>query len=291
MHLIVLVKWAPDAQQARSLTDEHRMDRGESSASILSELDEYPLETALQLRESLASTSSADAEGSDLAEVTVRITAVTMGPEGAAAAVKKALQMGADDAVHLSDPDLAGADVAATSLALRHVVETLSPDRESATVVLTGMASTDGETAAVPAQLAERLGWALVTRTTEVSLDPAGTADTAGTADAPTLTAVRHTETETQRVSAPLPAVVTVTDQANTPRYPSFKAIMAAKKKPSETWSLSDIGLDAAQLSEHVRVLEAAPRSPREAGRILTDEGDGAAVTELVEFLTARRLI
>lgn len=287
LHLIVLVKWAPDAQQARRLTDEHRMDRGGSSASILSELDEYPLETALQLRESLASASSADAEGSDRAEVTVRITAVTMGPEGAAAAVKKALQMGADDAVHLSDPALAGADVAATSLALRHVVETLTSTSEETTrqLVLTGMASTDGETAAVPAQLAERLGWALVTRTTEVSLDPAGTAD------APTLTAVRHTETETQRVSTPLPAVVTVTDQANTPRYPSFKAIMAAKKKPSETWSLSDIGLDAAHVSEHVRVLEAAPRPPREAGRILTDEGDGAAVTELVELLTARRLI
>ncbi|WBL20581.1 electron transfer flavoprotein subunit beta/FixA family protein [Citricoccus sp. NR2] len=274
MHLIVLVKWAPDAQQARHLTDSHHMDRGEG---ILSELDEYPLETALQLREALTSPDAADSAP------TVRITALTMGPAGAAAAVKKALQMGADDAVHLSDSALTGADVAATSLALRHVVETLTSTTEESMqqLVLTGMASTDGETAAVPAQLAERLGWALVTRTTEVSLDPASA----------TLTAVRHTETETQRVSAPLPAVVTVTDQANTPRYPSFKAIMAAKKKPSETWSLTDIGLDAAELTNRVQVLEAAPRPPREAGRILTDEGDGAAVTELVEFLSARRLI
>ena len=273
LHLIVLVKWAPDAQQARHLTDEHRTDRGEG---ILSELDEYPLETALQLREAV----TADADEST---PTVRITALTMGPAGAAAAVKKALQMGADDAVHLSDSALTGADVAATSLALRYVVETLSSTTEESMqqLVLTGMASTDGETAAVPAQLAERLGWALVTRTTEVSLDPASA----------TLTAVRHTETETQRVSAPLPAVVTVTDQAHTPRYPSFKAIMAAKKKPSETWSLSDIGLDAAELTNRVQVLEAAPRPPREAGRILTDEGDGAAVAELVEFLSARRLI
>lgn len=277
LHLIVLVKWAPDAQQARSLTDAHRMDRGESSASILSELDEYPLETALQLREAL----TADADES---APTVRITALTMGPAGAAAAVKKALQMGADDAVHLSDEALAGADVAATSRALQHAVQTLTSASGSPTLVLTGMASTDGETSAVPAQLAERLGWALITRTTEVSLDP-------GTAEAPALTAVRHTETETQRVSATLPAVVTVTDQANTPRYPSFKAIMAAKKKPSETWGLTDIGLDAAHLASRVQVIEAAPRPPREAGRILTDEGDGAAITELIDFLSARRLI
>lgn len=281
VHLIVLVKWTPDAQQARHLTDAHLMDRGESSASILSELDEYPLEAALQLREALASTDAAESAP------TVRITALTMGPAGAAAAVKKALQMGADDAVHLSDDALVGAEVATTSRALQHAVQTVisASDQGAAPaqhLVLAGMASTDGETAAVPAQLAERLGWALITRATEATLDPADTV---------TLTAIRHTETETQRVSAALPAVITLTDQANTPRYPSFKAIMAAKKKPSETWALTDIGLDPAELTRRVQVLEAAPRPPREAGRILTDEGDGAAVTELVEFLVSRRLI
>lgn len=265
LHVITLVKWTPDTQQPRTFTAEHRLDR---STGILSELDEHPLEAALVLKE----TQTGDQDRH------VRITAVTMGPAGAETAVKKALQMGADDAVHLSDDELAGTDVVGTSLALRHLIETVLADTPDADhLVLTGMASTDGETAAVPAQLAERLGWSLISQASDLSLPDSA------------LIATRHTEAETQTVQTGLPAVVTVTDRANTPRYPNFKAIMAAKKKPLSTWSLADISVDAAAVQPKVTIAEATPRPPRKTGQKIVDEGQAA--DELVAFLAEQRLI
>ncbi|MDO5493086.1 MAG: electron transfer flavoprotein subunit beta/FixA family protein [Nesterenkonia sp.] len=264
LHIIVLVKWVPDYQLERRIAEDRRMDR---SGGVLSELDEYPLEAALQIREA--------------AERPVRVSALTLGPSGASASAKKALQIGADDAFHLTDDALAGADVAATSLALRGAVEqafaTGDEETEAVRLVLTGMASEDGETSAVPAQLAERLGVALVTNATGISLE----------GDA--VVVDRISASEQQKVRADLPAVVSVTDQANDPRYPNFKAIMAAKKKTTTSWALSEVGLTADDVVSRTQVTAAAPRPPREAGEVITDEGD--AGKRIVEFLAKERVL
>ncbi|MDS2172776.1 MULTISPECIES: electron transfer flavoprotein subunit beta/FixA family protein [unclassified Nesterenkonia] len=262
LHIITLVKWVPDAQLERRFTAERRIDRSEG---ILGELDEYPLEAALQIKEA----ASRD----------VRVSALTIGPAGAATAAKKALQIGADDAFHLSDDALTGADVVATSAALAAAIEHVlaDGDAEGEHLVITGMASEDGESGAVPPQLAERLGLNLVTQATAVALEE------------DRLVVTRASATEQQRLAAALPAVVSVTDQANEPRYPNFKAIMAAKKKPMTSWSLADVGLDASAVASKATVLTAEARPPRTAGEIITDEGD--AGVKIVEFLAKERVL
>ncbi|GAA1174837.1 electron transfer flavoprotein subunit beta/FixA family protein [Nesterenkonia xinjiangensis] len=262
LHIITLVKWVPDSQLERRFTEERRIDRSEG---ILSELDEYPLEAALQIKE------AADRE--------VRVSALTVGPAGAATAAKKALQIGADDAFLLSDDSLVGADLAGTSTALAAAIEHVRADGDTdgEHLVITGMASEDGESGAVPAQLAERLGLNLVTQATALSLEEGR------------LVVTRASATEQQRLAAALPAVVSVTDQANDPRYPNFKAIMAAKKKPLTSWSLADVGLGAAAVASKATVLTTDARPPRTAGEIITDEGD--AGLKIVEFLAKERVL
>lgn len=267
LNIAVLVKHVPDAQFDRHLTgSDHTTDRSES---ILSELDEYALEAALQIVE---------AHGGDAAGH--RVTAVTMGPAAAVNAVKKALQIGAHDGVHLSDDALAGSDASGTSRALAAVVRHLG----NVDLVLTGMASTDGETSLVPAQLAELLDLPQVTFASalEVRNDDA----------AWHLTARRESDNFAETVESTLPAVVSVTDQINEPRYPNFKGIMAAKKKVIRTLSLADVGLDAAEVGLRgawTRVEEAQPRPPRSQGTIITDEGD--AGLRLVDFLAEQKLL
>lgn len=268
VHIIVPVKWVPDSQLERRFTEQRRIDRSEG---VLGELDEYPLEAALRIKEA--------------AEAEVRVSALTVGPDGASAAAKKALQIGADDAFHLCDEALSGADVWATSAALRAAVEQILAvselDGDAAHLVLTGMASEDGESGAVPAQLAERLGTHLITQVTELSLEEGRVIATRISAGSG--------HSEQQRVAAALPAVVSVTDQANDPRYPNFKAIMAAKRKPLTTWSLADVGLEPAAAQAKVRLLTAEPRPPRTSGEIITDEGD--AGVKIVEFLAKERVL
>jgi len=263
LNIVVLVKYVPDTQFDRHLTGEsHRLDRNES---ILSELDEYALEAALAL---------ADARGGAKAGNTV--TALTLGPAAAAAAVKKSLQIGATSGVHVSDDALAGSDASATSLALAAAVRTLGP----VDLVITGMSSTDGETSIVPAQLAARLGLPQVTFASSLELD--------GT----TVTARRDGDDVSEEVQAQLPALVSVTDQANEPRYPNFKGILAAKKKKVVTLSLSDIGVEAGAVGSAgslTRVTAAAERPARTAGTIVTDTGDAGIA--LVDFLAAQKLI
>jgi electron transfer flavoprotein beta subunit len=178
--------------------------------------------------------------------------------------------------VHLSDEALAGSDAWATSLALAAAVRTLG----DVDLVITGMASTDGETSLVPAQLAERLG--LPQLTFASSLEVSGS----------TVTIQRDGDGVTETVEAELPALVSVTDQANEPRYPNFKGILAAKKKKIATLSLAEVGLDAGQVGAAgslTAVESAQPRPPRAAGTIITDEGD--AGVKLVDFLAAQKLI
>lgn len=265
LKIAVLVKHVPDAQFDRHLNGEHNTtDRSES---ILSELDEYALEAALQL---------AEADGS----AGHRVTAVTMGPPAAVNAVKKALQIGAHDGVHLSDEALAGSDASGTSRALAAVVRHLG----NIDLVLTGMASTDGETSLVPAQLAELLDIPQVTfaSTLELQHDDGEWH----------LTARRESDNVAETVESGLPAVVSVTDQINEPRYPNFKGIMAAKKKTITTLTLADVGLDASEVGltgAWTRVEQAEPRPPRSQGVIITDEGD--AGRRLVDFLAEQKLL
>lgn len=266
LHIITLVKWVPDAQLERRYNAEGRIDRSEG---VLSELDEYPLEAALQIKE-----AAPDRE--------IRVSALTMGPAGASTAVKKALQIGADDAYQLTDDDLIGADIWATSVALKAAVETVTgaaefDSGEPEYLVLTGMASEEGESGALPAQLAERLGAHVVTYATALDLE------------SERLVVTRSGGTESQRVAVTMPAVVSVTDQVNDPRYPNFKAIMAAKKKPLTRFTLADIGLRREHVEPKVRVLTTAARPPRTAGEIITDEGD--AGVKIVEFLAKERLL
>ena len=259
MNIVVCVKYVPDAQSDRGFNEDNTTDR-EGVDGLLSELDEYAVEQALQIVEA--------GEG--------EVTVLTIGPADAAEAVKKSLQMGADKGVHVSDDAIAGSDALATSLVLAEAIKKIgTPD-----IVLTGMASTDGTMGVVPAMLAERLGLPQVTYASELTVD-GGVAKMR-----------RDGDTASETVEASLPALISVTDQINEPRYPSFKGIMAAKKKPVEEWSLSDLGVDAGQVglaNAATAVESTTKRPPREQGTIVTDEGDGG--TKLAEFLTTNKFV
>jgi electron transfer flavoprotein beta subunit len=263
MNIVVCVKYVPDAQAERTFNASDNTTDRDNVDGLLSELDEYAVEAALKLVEA--------GEG--------EVTVVTVGPDQAADAIKKALQMGADKGVHVNDAAIHGSDAVATSLVLAEAIKKLSAEA-SADLVITGMASTDGTMGVVPTMLAERLGLPAVTLASELTVD-------GGTA-----TIRRDGDASTQTITASLPALVSVTDQINEPRYPSFKGIMAAKKKPVETWSLADLGVDASQVgldAAWTKVESFAARPPRSKGEIVIDEGDGG--TKLAEFLASRKFI
>jgi electron transfer flavoprotein beta subunit len=205
------------------------------------------------------------------------VTVLTVGPEKAADALKKALQMGADRAVHVVDELIHGSDALGTSFVLAKAIEKLDPRPD---IVMTGMASTDGTMGVVPTMLAERLGLPAVTYASELTVGDG------------TVTVRRDNDAASQTVEARLPALVSVTDQINTPRYPSFKGIMAAKKKPVETWSTADLGIDAGDVgldAAWTRVEAYAARPPRQQGQLVTDAGDGGA--RLAAFLTEHKFV
>jgi electron transfer flavoprotein beta subunit len=266
MNIVVCVKYGPDAQADRGFEPDRTTDRV-GVDGLLSELDEYAVEQALTIVEA----------GSG------QVTVLTMGPEQAATAVKKSLQMGADAGVHVADDAIAGSDAAATSLVLAAAITKLG-EESPVDLVLTGMASTDGTMSVVPAMLAERLSLPQVTYASQLTVE----GDGAGA----TVSIRRDGDTSTQAIAATLPAVVSVTDQINEPRYPSFKGIMAAKKKPVTTWTLADLGVDASQVgldAAWTTVDEVTARPPREKGQIVTDDGDGGE--KLAEFLVARKFV
>lgn len=265
LNILVLVKHVPDVQFERHLSaPENRLDRADS---VLSELDEYAIEAALALAES---------RGGDKTGNTV--TTLTMGPSAAVNAVKKSLQMGATSGVHICDPALAGSDATTTSMVLAAAVQSLG----GFDIVLTGMASTDAETSLVPASLAERLGLAMLTNLSKLELAPGST----------TITGVREAEEGAQSLEAPLPVLISVTDQANEPRYPNFRGILGAKKKKIVTLTLEELSLDAAAVGaagSATRVVSAQARPPRSGGEIITDSG--SAGIALVDFLTDAKLL
>ena len=259
LRIAVCVKYVPDATGDRGFADDLTVDRDEVDG-LLSELDEYAVEQALQI-----------SEESDDAEVTV----VTVGPDDAKDALRKALSMGADKAVHVNDDDIHGSDVFGTSAILAKALEKTGFD-----LVVCGMASTDGGMGVLPALLAERLGLPQVTLLSELSV-----------ADG-LVKGRRDGDAATEQLEAPLPAVVSVTDQSGEARYPSFKGIMAAKKKPVEELDLDDLGIDADEVGlagSWTLVDSAAARPARTAGTIVTDEGDGGK--QLAAFLTTQKFI
>jgi electron transfer flavoprotein beta subunit len=265
MNIVVCIKYVPDAQSELTFNASDNTTDRLGVEGLLSELDEYAIEAGLKLAEA--------AEGG-VAENTV--TVLTVGPDKAADAIKKSLQMGAHAGVHVSDEAIHGSDAAATSLILAEAVKKIgSPD-----LILTGMASTDGSMGVVPAMLAERLGLPQVTLAAELTVDGG------------TVTIRRDGDTASVTITASLPALVSVTDQINEPRYPSFKGIMAAKKKPVETWSLADLGLDAGSVglaAAWTTVESFSTRPPRAKGQIVTDEGEGG--TELAAFLSTQKFV
>ncbi|MFF5452375.1 electron transfer flavoprotein subunit beta/FixA family protein [Streptomyces sp. NPDC012950] len=259
LRIVVCVKYVPDATGDRHFADDLTVDRDDVDG-LLSELDEYAVEQALQI-----------AEEADDAEVTV----LTVGPEDAKDALRKALSMGADKAVHVEDDDLHGSDVMGTSLVLAKAIEKTGYD-----VVIAGMASTDGVMGVLPAILAERLGVPQVTLLSEVSIEDG------------VVKGRRDGDAASERLEASLPAVVSVTDQSGEARYPSFKGIMAAKKKPVESLDLSDLDLEAEEVGlggAWTAVDSATERPARTAGTIVKDEGEGGK--QLAEFLASQKFI
>ena len=267
MKIAVCVKYVPDATGDRHFEDDKTVDRV-GVDGLLSELDEYAVEQALQIKEK--------AENPDEVEV----TALCVGPESALDAVRKALQMGADQGVHVVDDAIAGSDAIATSLVLAKAVQRGS-EGTPYDLVMCGMASTDGSMSVVPAMLAERLSLPQLTLASKV--------ETQGDQ----VRIQRDGDVATEVVGGTMPMVISVTDQSGEARYPSFKGIMAAKKKPLETLSLSDLGVDAGDVGLSVawtEVAETTARPPREAGEIVRDE-EGSGAKALADFLAAKKFI
>jgi electron transfer flavoprotein beta subunit len=261
MNIVVCVKYVPDATADRHFEDDNTVDRV-GVDGLLSELDEYAVEQALQVKEKLGDDSE--------------LTVLSVGPEDATDAIRKALQMGADKGVHVVDDAIAGSDALSTSLVLAEAIKKIDHD-----LVVCGMASTDAGMSVVPAMLAERLGVPQVTMASEVEVD------------GKTVKIRRDGDTATETIEGELPLVLSVTDQSGEARYPSFKGIMAAKKKPVETWSLSDLGVDAGQVglsAAWTQVESTEARPPRTQGEIVTDE-DGSGAKALVEFLASKKFI
>ena len=259
MKIVVCVKQVPDTEaEKRLLPDTLTVDR-ESSNPVLNEMDEFAIEEALKLVE---------AHGGE-------VVVLTMGPDGADAAVRKALSMGADSGILLSDPALAGSDAVATSYAIAQALGTTEYD-----LVILGSEASDARTSLVPAMLAERLGVPQLTFASKVEIE--------GT----DITVNRLTDYGHDVVKATLPAVVSVVEKINEPRYPSFKGIMAAKKKPIAQLDVAAAGIDPAQVGAAgawTAVADAAQRPPRSAGVKVADEGDGGV--KLAEFLSAQKFI
>ncbi|HEX3930814.1 MAG TPA: electron transfer flavoprotein subunit beta/FixA family protein [Nocardioides sp.] len=267
MKIAVCVKYVPDATGDRHFEDDKTVDRV-GVDGLLSELDEYAVEQALQIKEKAESPDD------------VEVTALCVGPEKAVDAIRKALQMGADKGVHVVDDAVAGSDAIATSLVLAKAVEKGS-DGTPYDLVMCGMASTDGSMSVVPAMLAERLSLPQLTLASKV--------ETQGDQ----VRIQRDGDVATEVIGGRMPMVVSVTDQSGEARYPSFKGIMAAKKKPLETLSLSDLGVDAGDVGLSVawtEVTQTTARPPREAGEIVKDE-DGSGATALAEFLAAKKFV
>jgi electron transfer flavoprotein beta subunit len=260
MNIVVLIKQVPDTYSERTLRSADGILDRSATDPVLDEINERAVEAALQLKE---------AHGGE-------VTVLTMGPDKASDAIRKALSMGADQAVHLSDEALAGSCAVQTARALAQVIKTLP----GVDLILAGNGASDGRVAAVPAMVADVLDLPALTHARQITVD--------GT----TVTVRRETDRGAVGLTAELPAVISVSEKINEPRYPSFKGIMAAKKKPVSQLSTADAGISAADAglaSALTKVTSVTPKPPKSAGQKVTDDGDGGA--QIAAYLVAQKLI
>jgi electron transfer flavoprotein beta subunit len=261
-NIVVLIKQVPDTWSERKLTDgDFTLDR-EAADAVLDEINERAVEEALLIKEK---------EGGDST-----VTVLTAGPARATEAIRKALSMGADKAVHLLDDGLHGSDVIQTGWALARALGTI----EGTELVIAGNEATDGVGGAVPAVIAEYLGLPQLTHLRKVTVEGGK------------VTGERETDDGVFTLEASLPAVVSVNEKINEPRFPSFKGIMAAKKKEVTTLTLAEIGVEADEVGVEnagSKVLSSTPKPPKTAGEKVTDEGEGG--NKIAEYLVAQKII
>jgi electron transfer flavoprotein beta subunit len=259
MNIVVLVKQVPDTSAERRLNPaDNTLDR-EAVDAVINEIDEFAIEEGLRLKES---------HGGE-------VTILTVGPERATESIRKALSMGADKAVHVSDPAIHGSDAIQTGKIIAKALSTLEYD-----VVIAGSEATDTRVSVVPALIAEALSVPQLSHARKVTVEGSN------------VTIERLSESGYDVVEASLPAVISVVEKINEPRYPSFKGIMAAKSKPVQTLTVADLGLGTdevglANATTQVLSFEVAP--PRQKGEIVKDEGGGGV--KIADFLASRKLI
>jgi electron transfer flavoprotein beta subunit len=257
--IAVCVKQVPDTWAEKRLQDaDATLDR-ESADGVMNELDEYAVEEAISIAEAHSG----------------EVTVVSMGPERAGETIRKALSMGADAGIHIVDDALHGSDAIATSKVLAEALRDKGFD-----LIIFGSESTDARMSVVPAMVAERLGLAQLTFAQKVSIE------------GDDVIVERVTETGYDTVKARTPAVVSVVEKINEPRYPSFKGIMAAKKKPVEAIGITQLGIDASGVGTQAAwsmVNDFASRPPKAAGVVVADEGNGGV--QIAEFLTEQKFI
>jgi len=259
MKVAVCVKQVPDTWAEKRLRAEDSLLDRESADGVMNELDEYAVEQALQIVE---------AAGGE-------VVVVSMGPERAAETVRKALSMGADSGIHVVDDALRGSDAIATATALAAALKGRDFD-----LIVFGSESTDARMSVVPAMVAEILGIAQLTFAQKVLVD--------GSA----VTIERVTDYGFDTVTASTPAVISVVEKINEPRYPSFKGIMAAKKKPVETIGLAELSLDPGVVGSRASwsvVADFSARPAKAAGVVVSDAGDGGV--KIADFLAEQKFI
>ena len=259
MNIVVTVKQVPDTWAEKKLDPSDMTVDRKSVDNVMNEMDEYGVEEALRIKE---------AHGGE-------VTILTMGPDKAVEAIRKALSMGADKAVHVTDDAIHGSCAIQTSAVIAAALSQLEYD-----LVICGAESTDGQVSVMPALLSERLGIPHLSGARKLTVDGS------------TLKVERQTDGGFWALEAQTPAIVSTWDTINEPRYPSFKGIMAAKKKPVSTVSLADIGVDASAVglaSATSQVLDFAGRPPKGEGVKVPDEGDGAQ--KFVEFLASQKIV
>jgi len=259
MNIVVLVKQVPDTEAERKLNpDDNTVDRA-AFDPVINYIDEFAIEEGLRLKE---------AHGGE-------VTILTVGPERATESIRKALSMGADKAVHVCDEALHGSDAIQTAKVIAKALGTIEWD-----VAVAGSEATDSRAAILPALLAEALGVAQLTQARKVTIDGS------------TVTIERVTDTGYESVQGSTPAVISVVEKINDPRYPSFKGIMAAKSKPVTVLALGDLGIepgDAGLANAWTQVVSFENAPPRAAGQTVKDEGSGGG--QIADYLASKKLI
>ncbi|TSE01001.1 electron transfer flavoprotein subunit beta/FixA family protein [Skermania sp. ID1734] len=259
-NIVVLIKQVPDTWSERKLTEgDFTLDR-EAADAVLDEINERAVEEALLIKE---------AQGGE-------VTVLSVGPDRATDAIRKALSMGADKAVHVNDPAIHGSDAVQTAWTIAGALGQI----EGVELIIAGNEATDGRMGAVPAIIAEYLGIPQLTHLRKL------------TVEGDKVTGERETDEGVFHLEATLPAIVSVTEKINEPRFPSFKGIMAAKKKEVQTFTLADLGIDADTVgvaNAGSAVTSATPKPPRTAGEKVVDEGDGGV--KIAQYLVAQKII